>query len=346
MTSGPYIDMRDLASPVRASGSCPVSGCSAYLEKAYSQWGELPYCPQHRIRIHATTRTFVYYDGPDRASKRDAALRNILFERDYFRAHILGNAAKAETHRICHETSEDALSWNVFSRLARGKLLRPLFPTLKLSSPSTDPELFMWGLRVNLNNSSAPILFPALRSARGVFEKNIKRFWTEPDIMLYVPGQWLVLIEAKFTQRNTIASSSSGHDVSGDKPKSREGLLRRYAADALPPGAVRTDGLNQTPFYSQLYRNLVFAIHMATELGVSWGLVNLVCGKQFRQQANFQDPTPFIHELLPEKSRGQFLFYSWESLYANDVVKNADLKDLAAYMCNKSANGVKAFDIE
>jgi hypothetical protein len=223
----------------------------------------MPYCPLHRIRIHARTRTFVYYDGSDRASERVAALRNILFERDYFGAHILGNAAKAETHRICHETSEDALSWNIFSRMARGQLLRLLIPTLALSSPSTDPELYMWGLRVNLNDSSAPTLFPALRSAREVFEKDITRFWTEP-------GQWLVLIEAKFTQRNTIASSSSDRDVSGDKPKSREGLLRRYTADALPPGALIlpppsvigwTDGLNQKPFYSQLYRNLVFAIH-------------------------------------------------------------------------------------
>src|SRR5260370_32910790 len=97
-----YFDVRNLASPTGALGSCPVSGCTAPLEKADSQWGKKSYCPVHRIRIHA--KTFVYYNGPDKTSKRDAALRNIVFERDYFREHILGNAAKAETHRICHET--------------------------------------------------------------------------------------------------------------------------------------------------------------------------------------------------------------------------------------------------
>ena len=87
---------------------------------------------------------------------------------------------------------------------------------------------------------------------------------------------------------------------------------------------------------------------MANELGVNWGLVNLVSEKQFQQRqakAEYQDPTQFIRVLLPEKSRNQFLFYSWERLYANPVAKSIGMAELAGYMRNKSANCVKAFSL-
>ncbi len=342
-----YFDVRNLALPAGELGSCSVSGCAASLGNADSQWGKMPYCPEHRIRIHAGTRTFVYYNGPDEASKLNAALRNILFERDYFKQHILGNAAKAETHRICHETSEDALTWNVFSRLASAGVLPRLLSTLADFSLENEPELYLWGLKVCLHDSSAPTLFPALQCARDFFEKDIKKFKTEPDIMLYAPGRLLVMVEAKFTSGNTIASASAADDVTGEKPKSREGILERYDTQNLPRDALLAPP-SSGPFYSQLYRNLVFAIYMANELDVRWGLVNLVCEGQFRQRQDkveFQNPTQFIHALLPEKSRNQFLFYSWERLYADHVVKAAELNDLAEYMYNKSANGVKALAV-
>jgi len=347
MTTDAYFDMRNLASPKGEPRGCPVAGCTASLGKVPSQWGEMPYCPVHRIRIHAGTRTFVYYNGPDATSKRNAALRNILFERHYFKEHILGNAAKAETHRICHETSEDALTWNVFSRLASGGLLPMLLSKLSNVDVKSEPELYLWGLKVRLDDSSAPSLFPPLKNARSVFEKGIARFLTEPDIMLYVPGQLLVLVEAKFTSGNTIASASTTHDLTGEKPKSREGILGRYIPAALPHDALLVPS-SSGPFYSQLYRCLVFAIHMANELGVRWGLVNLVGEGHFhqrKQKVEFQDPSQFIHALLPEKSRDQFLFYTWERLYADYVAKAAGLNDLAEYMYNKSANGVKALAV-
>jgi hypothetical protein len=347
MTTDAYFDMRNLASPPGEVGSCPVSGCAAPLEKADSQWGKMPYCPVHRIRIHAGSRTFVYYNGPDEFSKHEAALRNILFEREYFEKHILGNAAKAETHRICHETSEDALTWNVFSKLARDGVLPALLSTLTDLSLNTEPELYLWGLKVDLHNSTPPELFPTLRRARDEFEKDITKFLTEPDAILYVPGQLLVLVEAKFTSGNTVASANKAHDVKGEKPKSIEGILERYGPKKPLPDSMLAPQSSE-PFYSQLYRNLVFAIYMANELDVRWVLINLVSEGRFRPRQNkveFQDPTQFIHGLLPEKSRDQFLFYSWERLYAEHVAKATKLKDLAEYMYNKSANGVKALAV-
>ncbi len=347
MTIEAYFDMRNLTTLKDEPGGCPVAGCTASLGTASSQWGELPYCPVHRIRIHVGSRTFVYYNGTDRISKRDAALRNILFERQYFKEHILGNAAKAETHRICHETSEDALTWNVFSKLAGSGLLAMLLSKLVHLDVKNEPELYMWGLNVRLDHAAVPQLFDPLKNARHIFESGISRFLTEPDVMLYVPNQLLVLVEAKFTSGNTIASASPAYDSSGDKPKSRDGIVGRYTPAALPQGELLAPS-SSGPFYSQLYRNLVFAIHMANELGVRWDLVNLVSEEQFnRRQHNveFQDPSRFIQELLPEKSRDQFHFYSWERLYADHVAKTTGLNDLAEYMYNKSANGVKALAI-
>lgn len=342
-----YFDMRNLAPTKDELGGCPVSGCTAALGKVDSQWGEMDYCPDHRIRIHAGSRTFVYYNGPDAVSKRDAALRNIFFERKYFEKYILGNAAKAESHRICHETSEDALTWNVFSKLARDGLLAKLLSKLTNLDIKDEPELYLWGLKISLDDLTPPRPFSALANARNKFENKISKFLTEPDIMLFVPGQVLVLIEAKFTSGNTIASADAADDLSNEKPKSRDGIIGRYNSTALPNGMLLTPK-STGPFYSQLYRNVVFAMYMANQLKVEWAVVNLIGSKQFDQRKNkaeFQDPTQFIHSLLPEESRSQFLFYNWERLYADHVANDNKLNDLAEYIKNKSANCAKAFAI-
>ena len=87
---------------------------------------------------------------------------------------------------------------------------------------------------------------------------------------------------------------------------------------------------------------------MANYLNVRWGLVNLVSERQFlrrQDEVGFQDPTQFIHALLSEKTRDQFVFYSWERLYSDHVAEATELKDLAAYMYNKSANSAKALAV-
>ena len=339
VTETSYIDMRTLNWPQVAPGACPVAGCTAQLGTVGRR--SMPYCPSHRIRIHA--KTFVYYHGEDRASKCDATLRNILFEPDFFKERILGNQAKAETHRMGHETSEDALTWNIFTRLARTKQLSSLVHTLTGLAPNQEPELYLWGLKVALDDPAPPAVFPELVAARDTFEKGINKFLTEPDIMLYCPGQVLLLIEAKFTSGNTLALENEPEVPTDEKPKSRDGLLRRYA---LPEGGQSPPSMSGA-FYSQLYRNLVFAQHMANKLSVQWGLVSLVSEEQCRQRlgAKYQDPTPFIHSFVPSESRKRFAFYSWEKLYRDHVARNPELHDLAAYMVNKSANTAKAFSI-
>ena len=198
-TDAYFTDMRNLAWPTGKLGGCPVSGCAARLEKVDHQWGEMPYCPVHCIRIHHR-RTFVYYNGSDKIAKRNAALRNILFDRDYFKEHILGNAAKAETHRICHETSEDALTWNVFSQLARGGLLAPLLSTLTHVSLKDNLNCICGALK-SASTIRLPSIVSCPRKRSWHLRKRHCEVLTKPDIMVYVPGQALVLVEAKFTFR-------------------------------------------------------------------------------------------------------------------------------------------------
>ena len=347
MTPSNYLDIRNLDWSSCGTGSCPVSNCAASLGLVASQRGDMPHCPDHQIRIHRNSRTFVYYHGSDPASRRQAALRNILFAREYFGDHILGNAAKAESHRIAHETSEDALTWNVFSGLLQADKLGDLLTTLRRGSHSSMPELYLWGLRVDPHAQSAPAFFPALRHARDRFEKGIKQFLTEPDIMLYVPGKVLVLIEAKFTSGNTIAKGDDGHETDGEKPKTRQGLLRRYSPEALS-GIELKPADPSLPFYSQLYRNLVFAIYMAEQLGVDWRVVSLVSEtqcKKGKKRDEYRDPTSFIHAMLPAASHHRFVSFSWEELYRSHLAGAEGLPQLAEYLVNKSANGSRAFDL-
>ena len=343
-----YFDVRTLTPQLKgAEPRCPVTGCTTAMDRTPSSWGLLPLCPVHRIRIHAGSGTFVYYHGQESSAKRAAALRNIVFEPDFFEAYFLGNAQKAESHRICHETSEDALTWNVFSRLVDTDVLTRLASDLTNTSLRNRLELYLWGLRVDLQQRSAPTTFAPLAAAREVFEPDVVQYRTEPDIMLYVPGQLLVLVEAKLTSGNPIAKESGDVEVVGAKPKSREGILRRYSPAALPNAAVATNPAAH-PFYSQLYRNLVFAIYMAHQLDVPWAVMNLVSdghrGRQGRQ-AEYADPTGFMQSLIPEESRSRFRAYSWERLYGDYVATTTALTDLAEYMANKSAYCAKVFAI-
>jgi hypothetical protein len=122
------------------------------------------------------------------------------------------------------------LTWNVFTALARRRRLAALSRCLSHIDINDEPELYLWGLRVSLHDPQPPNPFGAICEARGVFEKDIKKFFTEPDVLMYAPKRYLILVEAKFRSGNPIADSSK-NDVPGKSPTTREGILKRYRAD-------------------------------------------------------------------------------------------------------------------
>jgi hypothetical protein len=340
-----YFDARELdAARVHPeSCACPVKGCTAALMTTPYRQKELPFCPVHGIRIQVASPTFVYLNGPSPSEKRLAAVRNIRFARDWFLRNIYGSPLKAETDRFGHENSEDALTWNVCAFLSHAANGLHEFAQFLLgdSLPQQSPKLYLWGLRIDLEDKEPCQMFDQLLSSRQVFELDIKRYRTEPDIMLYYPKELLLLCEVKFTAPNKVADGAKAK--SGEKPNDIDGILNRYSPDAIP-GVVNPRGVSQ-PFYTQLYRNLFFASHMASKLNVSWHLANLVSETQWAKGRDdgFHDPTPQIMRLLNPGHQERFTFRTWEQYWKECVAGVTGMEELDDYLLNKSACLTSAF---
>jgi hypothetical protein len=140
-------------------------------------------------------------------ARRLARLRNFLIQPRLAEAIALGSKAKAESHRLGYEMSEDALSWNVFVGLAEAGALRAATCFLTGVDPHAEPRLYLWGERVDLSGEAAERFAP-LDTVRRKLEKGIRRFLTEPDIMLVVDGRSVVCVEAKFGSGNPTCCGS------------------------------------------------------------------------------------------------------------------------------------------
>jgi len=122
----------------------------------------------------------VYWNGDGLEDK--ARLRNFMVRSDLVPA-AFARGIKAEVHRLGHEMSEDALSWNVFVSLAVAGQLREVAQHLIGRPLQSEPALYLWGHHIDLRHRDlAP--YPELLRVRDMLEKDIPKFQTEPDIML------------------------------------------------------------------------------------------------------------------------------------------------------------------
>jgi hypothetical protein len=293
-----------------------------------------------RVRKSGTTS----WNGPRRID--EARLRNFIVQPDLVRAVALRTGMKVESHRLGHEMSEDALSWNVFVSLAASNQLRAAAEFLTGRPLSTEPDLYLWGRRIDLRGGDAALYAP-LQKVRDALERGIHPFVTEPDIMLVAEGEMLICIEAKFGSANTLAHDSKLN--TGDKPTSRDGLLQRYLGDGSPraKAVVRPERIGPHP-RSQLLRNVVFASEMAGD--APWHVVNLVSatlslsGKDDPTKS-YADPTEEVCGYLRGDHQHCFTYRSWEGLHANVVKAQASLTELDQYLRGKSAHYRRAFDL-
>ena len=323
---------------------CPVIGCTSSLQTAPSQWGDMPFCSDHGIRIHPTGTKFVFYNGPTRLERRQAALRNVRVAVQYFATHMYEAPHKAENHRFCFETSEDALTWNVCAALAAPDCLSEFLEYLT-GRTAKAIQLYLWGYRIEFA-AAEPGYFRALEVARDVFEADVVRFRTEPDIILVVPGELIVVCEAKFTAGNKVARNIP--TVDGEKPENAEDTVRRYSQSWLPAGVVASPAQPPDPFYTQLYRDVVSAVHMAAQLGVEWHVSNLISITQWRRRVRAPetaDPSPFMKQMLEPQHHHRFSLRTWEDLYDRVVRPEPRLSALRDYMTYKSASMRKAFEL-
>ena len=300
---------------------CFVRGCSRLLEPA--RYGNGPTCPEHGIRCNNST-TFSYGDPK----------RNIIVDRETFGKWIIGHPDKFESGRLGSEKSEDALSWNVFRSFQKAGCLGKLAAEVFGLPTDVEPQLFLWG--INLNDGSF-LFWDLLTKARSRFESNlpVKRPLTEPDIMLHVPGQYLALIEAKFT-------SSNGAYFFGrrEKPDSltAEELLSIYSHPSLELLNVGK-AVTQSRIHYQLWRNMVFAEWMARrdhEPSKAYHF-NLV------RAGHDKDSADEFHRLVSEGFKDRFRQVTWEAIYTQAISEGPKLNRLCKYMQEKTTNLQRAF---
>ena len=251
---------------------------------------------------------------------------------------------KAESYRLGYEMSEDALSWNVFVSLAVAGRLREAARYLTGRVIQGEPLLYLWGRRIDLNGTDFAV-YPELLRVRKHLEGGISQFPTEPDIMLIIPEEMVICVEAKFGSGNPLAHEEA--TKSGSKPVSREGLLARYLSPSEYARIRLVPENIGTRFHSQLFRNIVFACEMAREL--PWHVVNLV-RKTDRGQGedghySFDPPTKDVCAFLAPEFQACFTYRTWEDLYANCVAADPALAGLADYLRTKSAHYRRAFEL-
>ena len=323
---------------------CPITACSTKLVKIPDSRGERPFCPTHGIRLHSNT--FVYWNGVER--QNEARLRNFRIRPDLAREIALWSVEKAESHRLGYEMSEDALSWNVFVGLAEAGKLRHAVRFLTGREVKAEPSLYLWGELIDLKECKRE-RFQPLDAVRARLERDIKRFKTEPDIMLVMDGQLVICIEAKFSSGNPLAHD--GKVESGQKPADRVGLLRRYLdrAGTETKQIIVRDSMGKM-LRSQLFRNVIFASEMASSMasGCDWHVVNLVSKTQWKnridsERYSFLDPEEDVRCYLHQDRRHCFGFRTWEGLYETLIKNDAALGQLNAYICSKSARYDRAF---
>lgn len=344
-------DLQKIRASQNSIHKCPVKNCSADLQKVRfrKSRGEmlfLPFCPEHGIRIHKTS--FVYYNGPYRDDLNTATKRNIMFYPEYYIDNFLNKPSKAESHRLCYESSEDALTFNIFTELlSKGNQLAKLLRFICKESCTGIPKLYLWGQKIDLNTAVSPYEF--LCKVRRELEPSVRGFLTEPDIMLIVPGKVLVCIEAKFGSKNPIAEERQV--PTGQKPKSRVELIDHYCRrnNIIQWDDIFTFDNMPSRFYEQLFRNLVFAASMAKLANIDkWYVVNLRSRHVMNLKKRQSESMPVlrnVRSILKSAYKKQFLHLTWEEIYDICVKGNPRLHNLVWYMKNKTLNCRRAFNI-
>ena len=262
----------------------------------------------------STKPTYIYRD----------AERNFIIGRD-----ILKSVSKVERWRLGFETCEDALSWNVFVGLYALKSLAEVFEALTGVVPLMEPELYLWGNRIDADCTPWPDLY----EVRAALEKGMP-IPTEPDIVLRVSGQAIALIEAKFGSPNSSLSKKKGRFGSIAE------FLKRYkckegAADPLNRKWI--SGQEDERILEQLCRNTIFAHWLASEREQPF-VVNLVTRKATNDEQLFR--------LHLSENVVRFHVRTWEDICGLSAIQREQATILRRYLENKTLNLLPAFDLK
>lgn len=228
-------------------------------------------------------------------------LDNIIAGRSLIGAAGARNSGEAS--RLGNETSEAALTWNVLRFLQEASRLGVLVQALTGEKPTTQPELGLWGHRIELGHSES---WPAIEGG--------------PDACLHVPGAGWVLIDTRF---------GGGTDTLADA-QAVEAWLERYSAPA--PGLFDEEALRRVRVKDLPHRTLetiAFADRLE-EAGEQATVVALV------RASESVDLERWVGRCLADTADMAFRRVTWEALYAALDPADDALTPLRDYLENKS----------
>jgi hypothetical protein len=265
------------------------------------------------LRFHASP-TFVLRERLD----------NIIVGHALAQEALDGKWQKAETHRLGHENSEDALTWNVFRSLQEADALGLAVSCLGGIEPVARPRLFVWGREILGDGTRA---WPKLTEARNDIEPRGGQ-QTEPDCCIHVPGQVWLFIEAKFGSRTATPQDE----------RAKHSWLDRY--EQTCPGLFNRDAISKMPakhFPEQLCRNVALAlrIRQPRETVIVVALVRKAEAKAVHLVAR---------QCVDDGERAEVREATWESLHRS-IERLPALASLRSYCENKSYRLRKAFAI-
>jgi hypothetical protein len=301
---------------------CYVRGCKELLRPPGGDYsGEV--CPVHGIRCHSSG-TYSYLD----------VRRNIIIAPDLFVSGIVENPFKYEKNRLGHEKSEDALTWNIFRTLKECGLLHVVAQWITGLEIYEEPRLYLWGLSIS-DGSFRP--WDLLIAARERFESNlpVERPLTEPDIALYLPGYYLILIEAKFTSANPFYIDGPRRDA---QSLTKTELLDIYQDPILQMLDLEKARRAERVYY-QLWRNGVIAEWMArsTGRGTLAYLANLTRAGQEKGSCEH------FRGMIDTSFAERFGHLFWED-FCFRIPNLPELARLGRYLETKTAKLIQAFN--
>jgi hypothetical protein len=193
-------------------------------------------------------------------------------------------------------------------------------------SPTREPDLFLWGRRIDQDGPSSS--WDELQGIRDLVEPAHSQ-QTEPDACLYIHDWGWIFFEAKFA--HGIKTSASA-----DKLKEWLALYPDHAPSVFDVEQLAQATHKQFP--EQLLRNAVFA--------------NLIRSGDERAHVvslgREKDPTPierWLEAFLLPDSPARVTRLSWEQIYRALPRENGRLSALRTYFENKSFSLRPAFSL-
>jgi hypothetical protein len=289
---------------------CCIEGCKSWLKRRRKGSKNFDFCPSHHISLSAST---YLHENPE---------HNLIVHRGLYKT------IRKTEDRLVNENSEDALTWNVFVGFYALHALAQLFSAITDLKPRSEPELYLWG---NPIADAACNKWANVKRVQSELEPG-KQIPTEPDIILRVPGQALVLIEAKFRSPN------SRHDKKVKRRGEAFDYLSTYPAksgclDPLNRKWIRTAAPRQ--ILEQLCRNTIFG-HWLAEPGEKLFVINLV-------SSDLEKEVEHEFGLHLADVDTTFRRITWESLLSVSACESAAAEPLKRYMANKTHSLRPAF---